>query len=101
VVAEVPTTPEPSSTFLLMVLLPARLVVETTPRLRLRVEPPRPARTVKVMLVDEVTTKAHGLRVVVVVPVVPVATRQLRQRVPVELVPRLAGLPRQPKPHFL
>jgi hypothetical protein len=101
VVDEVPTTPVQLLTFLPMVLLPARLVVETTPQLHLRVEPLRPARPVKVMLVDVATTKAHGLRVVVVVPDLPVAMPLLLQPVLVVPVPQLAGLPLPPKPRYL
>jgi hypothetical protein len=79
----------------------ALLVVATTRPRHRRVEPLPPEPQVRVTPVVGVTTKAHGLRVVVVVLVVLVATRQLRQRVPVVPVPRLAGLPRQPKPRFL
>jgi hypothetical protein len=84
-----------------MVLLPDLLVVETTPQLHLRVEPLRPARPVKVMLEDVATTKAHGLRVVVVVPGPPVAMPLPRQQVRVVQAHPLAGSRLLPKPRYL
>jgi hypothetical protein len=101
VVVEVPTTPEQLLTFLPMVLLPALLVVETTPQLHLRVEPLRPARPVKVMLEDVATTKAHGLQVVVVVPDLPVEMPLPLQQVRVVPVPQLAGSRLLPKRRYL
>ncbi len=100
-VVEVPTTPEQLLTFLPMVLLPARLVVETTPQLHLRVEPLRPVRPVKVMLVDAATTKAHGLQVVVVVPDPPVEMPLLLQLVRVVPAHLLAGSRLLPKRRYL
>jgi hypothetical protein len=100
VVVEVPTTLERLLTFLLMVRLPDLLVVETTPRLPLKVERRPPAQPVKVMLVDVATTKAHGLLVVVVVPDLPVEMPLRLQRVRVVPVPQLAGLRLPPKQRY-
>ncbi len=84
-----------------MVRLPDLLVVETTPQLHLRVEPLRPVRPVKVMLVDAATTKAHGLQVVEVELAQPVEMPLPLQPVLVVPVPQLAGSPLLPKPRYL